>query len=167
MDTLYNRMTDLLANGRTLYMQMTAMSREKRDAISQNKIDELDRIVRDEQNQLVRIQDWDHRRVNLVIELAAILGKKAVDVNMEDFFEACSPSQRPLAEKLYRELLAVVEEQASLNEINKSLIEQRLEYINMMVDSMQPVQDHTHGYTNFGGEKERRKSNLSIIDTQA
>ena len=164
MDMLFRRFFEILTGERTLYSQLVQLSQEKKDAVSQNKIDELDRIVRDEQNQLVRLQEWERARRKCAEEFAQAMGRPAGDIGMKDFLEACPAPQKPMIEKLYRELLSVVEEQAALNDINRQLIEQRLEYIDMMVGSAQPVRDTSHVYDSAGGERKKWKPNLSIID---
>lgn len=166
MDTLYQRFADLLGSGRQLYAQMVALSQAKRKAILGNQIDELDRAVRDEQNQLVRLQEWERNRKKCADELALKLGLAPEELRINDIIDAAPEYERPRLNARYQELLAVVQEQVAVNDQNRVLIESRLEYVNVMVDTMRgDSQDTT--YTAQGGEPERLTRGSNIINLRA
>lgn len=169
MDLSLNRFADMLVNGKLLYSQMVTLSKEKKEAILSNKIDELDRVVRDEQNQLVRLQEWEKNRKRCAEEFAFKLGRSASDISIQNIIETAPDEQKQKLEGLHAELLKVVEEQVAINDVNRKLIETRLEYINMVVDTVRGDTDSSQMYSQSGAERDRQKpgGGSSIINIKA
>ena len=67
-------------------------------------------------------------------------------------------------EGIHVELVAVLDEQVKLNDVNRQLVESRLEYINFLIDTMGEETDGSNPYNSSGADARTREQRSRIID---
>jgi len=164
MNDLFTALCNLLAAEKGVYTQLVSLSRDKKDAVVANKIEDLDNIVRTEQGHLVRINELERERRRLMEEFEALAQKPAAELQIKDIIEICPEDKRPELEAIHVELVAVLDEQVKLNDVNRQLVESRLEYINFLIDTMGEETDGSNPYNSTGADARTREQRSRIID---
>lgn len=164
MQQLIALFCDVLTAERDIHVSLLAHSKQKKDAITKNDLPALDKIVKSEEVLLSQLNHWERKRKEYVAELAAGLGRPAQELLLQDFLSLCDEPNQAQLKELHHELKRLLEEQMEINELNKKLIESRLEYINYTLET---VSSNTQGASHiYGGGAQPghsgRKS--SIID---
>jgi len=156
---------DTLSAQREVHMELLSLSEQKKDAITKNDVPSLDRIVKGEEVLLSRLNQWEHKRRECVRELAGQVGRPVGEVVLRDFLPLCDTDQRERLETLHTELTSLLKRQIAVNDINKRLIESRLEYINYSLETASDAgQSAFHTYGEEGREFGRPERKTSFID---
>ena len=165
MRQLMDRFCDTLSAEREVHRELLTLSAKKKEAITKNDVTSLDRIVRGEEVLLSRLSHWEKKRKECVQTLSGKVGRPEEEVVIQDFFPLCEPDQKDRLSSLFRELTTLLEKQIAVNEINKRLIESRLEYINYSLETVAGNGlDAYHTYGGGGLENDRLSRKTSIID---
>ncbi len=126
-------LTVLLAES-DIYTQLLALSKDKKEAVLNNDLDQINRVVREEQALVARLSDKERLRLASVRELTAKLGDP--EATLMSFAALGTPQQQARLDDLQIALRGVLSELQAANEVNKRLIDTRLDYIRFVVDSM-------------------------------
>ncbi|MDR3207457.1 MAG: flagellar protein FlgN [Oscillospiraceae bacterium] len=161
---ILNNFCEVLSDERALHADLLALSTQKKDAITKNDVTALDNIVKGEELLLARLNNLERLRRECVSELAAELGRPAEEIVLRDFLSVSPPEQREQLTGLHRELRSLLERQIGINEINKRLIESRLEYIHYTMEAV--VGGDAVPYQTYGAGREaaRPTRKTTIID---
>lgn len=151
---------------KAVYEEVAALSAKKRDAISNGEIDSLNEIVRGEQACLIKIHDLERKREAISGKFSELCGKPAKDITMRDIIEVTPEGRRDALKALHSELSGVLNRQSELNEINRRLIEAKLEYLNFSLDVM-TSSGSAGTYSQAGEESSSRGQKINIIDQKA
>ncbi len=151
---------------KAVYEEVVSLSAKKSEAIAGGQIDILNEIVRDEQTCLVKIHDLERRREAISGKFSELCGKPAKEITMRDIIEVAPESGRGALQALHAELSDVLSRQSELNDINRRLIESKLEYINFSLDVM-TSNGNTGTYSQAGSESASRRQKVNIIDQKA
>ncbi|MCL2747419.1 MAG: flagellar protein FlgN [Oscillospiraceae bacterium] len=164
MQQSMDRFCEALSAEREVHRELLRLSARKRDAITSNDVSSLDKIVKNEETLLSRLGHWEKVRKACVVDLAKEVGRPAGEIVLKDFFEFCTERQKEQLSDLHTELGALLEKQITINEINKRLIESRLEYINFSLETA--VGGGQAAYHNYGDGQNavRPPSKTRIID---
>jgi flagellar biosynthesis/type III secretory pathway chaperone len=160
-----NQFCEVLASEKELHTGLLALSTQKKDAITKNDVRALDSIVKGEELLLARLNNLERQRRECVAELASGLGRPAEEIVLKDFMEVSSPEQRERLSGLHKDLSSLLERQIGVNEINKRLIESRLEYIHYTMEAVaggDAVSYQTYGAVGHEAARPARKT--TIID---
>ncbi len=167
MQQLALRFLAVMTDEKSLYEELLPLGMEKKEAITKNDIETLDRIVKEEQVFLGKVNERERVRKQLVGELAAHLKKPASEISMQDFLPSSPPEVQEKLKVLHRELGVLLQKHADLNELNRKLIESRLEFINYTLNAV--VQDDTpsHIYGGAGAASDPQRVSRNMIDRKA
>ena len=164
MQQMMERFCESLTAEREVHKELLSLSVRKRDAITSNDVPSLDRIVKNEELLLSRLSHWEKKRRDCVHDLAGQSGRPEREIVLQDFFNLCDEQQKERLSGLHSDLKTLLEKQIAINEINKRLIESRLEYINFSIETA--AGSGQAPYQTYGGGKENAKParKTSFID---
>ena len=164
MQPLMDRFCDTLSAEREVHKELLTLSAQKKEAITKNDVPSLDRIVRGEEVLLSRLNHWEKRRKECVRGIAARVDRPASEIILQDFLPLCNDSQRERLTELHREMTTLLEKQIAVNELNKRLIESRLEYIDFSLDTMAGTGEGAYQTYDGGRDLDRPTHKINIID---
>lgn len=161
MQMLLDQFCGVLAAERDVHRELLALSTAKKDVIIKNDIAALDKIVKKEQSLLMRLEDCEKKRRSCVGDLAGRVGRPAEQIVLQDFIDVSDEAGEALLRELYGDLTSLLEQQIQLNDVNKKLVESRLEYINFILEAAASQPNPSHIYGGGAGEnKQTRKPNF-------
>ncbi len=160
MESLFKQLLDILTEEKEIYKALLELSGKKKEAIVSSALESINRIVRDEQALVARIQDRERARAKCVMALCQLSGKK--DASLQSFaYLASTQEDRDRLDELQGTLPELIAQLRALNEINRQLIESRLKYVQFVMDSMTPGSGSaTYGAQGEDGRPDRPRLNL-------
>jgi len=132
---MYNRLIDILQNQLALYEELLEMSRQKKVFLIKNNIEAIRHITARESSLISKLQNFEREREKAVSELAGRLRVPPRGLTLSEIVDRMnnSPARNQLADLRMR-LRAGMDELKLLNEQNKALINQSLEYIDFTMN---------------------------------
>ncbi|MDR2670156.1 MAG: flagellar protein FlgN [Oscillospiraceae bacterium] len=164
MQTLLDAFCAVLTAERDVHRELLRLSEAKKVAITENNLSDLDGIVKQEQILLTRLNEEERKRRDCVNALAARLGQRAADIVLQDFLNVSDVRHAEQLNALYTELTDLLDRQVRLNEINRKLIESRLEYIHYTLDAVSQRQSPSRLYGVDGADAPAPARKNNIID---
>ncbi len=117
-----------------LHESLLALSRRKTEALKKNDIEALSALLADEQKHILAIRQLEERRQRWLKE---VLGDEAATV-VRCITMAKGKEREELSE-CHKRLKATVEAVAEVNELNRQLIEQSLQFVTAMIETFAPT----------------------------
>ena len=165
MDEIIDGLIFVLEHQKKLYSELLKLSAAKKEAIPSGRVEQLDKIVREEQMILMSLGDMERKRKRMSRELSIEAGGGPKDeMTISDIMAFASAEQAQKLGKIQSELGEIVEEQIKYNETNKKLLESRIEYINYMINMVSENFDASSTYSSEGAEGKRKEQKINIID---
>ena len=164
MTEIISRLITALGEQRDIYIKLYQLSLQKREAIESQDLDKLNLIVKDEQPLLIQLNESERGRVKILGELAPSLNKSAEKISLQDITEVCPTSFVAPLKRIHVELSNALTSQVSLNDVNRKLIESRLEYISFMMDSTS--NEFNNAYNLTGTDARRKPNGPRLIDLE-
>lgn len=149
------------------YKDILEMSKSKKKIITEGKVAELDKIVKLEQNMILNIGQLEKKREEEVSKLCGILGVKNEKITVSEISKYIQEEQKKELEKVQSELLEILSELKSVNDINGQLLEQSLEYIDYSINLISGAGMETGSLYEDIGRGKNRSSKKNIFDTKA
>lgn len=109
-----------------LHKSLLGLSYAKNSAIKENKMDELNRIVRDEQKHVSAVSILEKQRT---ASTAASVSDQLASLSEEDQAQAA---------QLRDELVQVMQELKAANDLNAELLDQSLQFVHLQLDLLAP-----------------------------
>ena len=136
---------------------------KKTEVLKKGDVDSLQEIMREEQKLTTAITMMENERQTA----AKAFLKKNGDgqITIADCIAAANPEAAETLKALQEQLITVIERLQNQNELNKQLIYQSLQYVNMNLDLLQPEKE-TAAYGR-PDEKKQPKPNKSFFDSKA
>ncbi|WNS81296.1 flagellar protein FlgN [Domibacillus sp. DTU_2020_1001157_1_SI_ALB_TIR_016] len=135
-----------------LHKSLLALAQAKTEAIKQNKMDELNRIVRDEQKHVSAIM---------------ILEKKRTEHSgqtLTELLPSLSAEERQGAEEIRGQLITVLQELQRTNRLNEELLDQSLQFVHLQLDLLAPPEAGNYAPD---GDSDQTPSAGPIFDSKA
>ncbi len=164
MESKIREFLKLLELQKDLYSQLLDLSEQKKMAITQSSLDELDKIVRAEQLLLIKASDLERRRKKATDEISKVTDISSAELSLRKIGEIAPDHLKAEIMDLHSELSVLLDKQVKINEINRRLLESRIEYINFMISTSSPDADASNKYGSAGEDKRVIKQNSNIID---
>ena len=165
MEHIVSRFMDVLSSQKEIHKRLVDLSEQKQEIIEKNDVTALDAVVKQEQRELTSLTSLEKRRRQLMEELSQKVNKPAGTIVLGDFLTVSTPKQREKLEPLSHEISSLLSEQMRLNDINKRLVESRLDYVHfaldMLTDDNDPSQHYGAAQGVAAGPSQRKSS---IID---
>jgi len=162
VDKLISNLITILGLQRDIYTKLHELSAQKRTAIEEQDVNALERIVKEEQPLMFMLTENERERKKLVAAFSDKTGVPADEITIQDIIEICPPSFITALKRTQIELTNIIQAQVAINEINRRLIQSRLEYISFMMDSTRDSLNNA--YSSSGSENQRLPRGPSTID---
>ncbi|QSZ28328.1 flagellar protein FlgN [Aceticella autotrophica] len=132
-------LVEILNGELLLYKDLLDIAVKKTDIIVQGKINELDKITKIEGNIILKLANLEDKRES---SLRNFSKEKEITIT-----ELCKilPAESEEMKKLQKNLKDVLNKLEQRNSLNKSLINQSLEYINSMIDFISSSLEQDNG----------------------
>ena len=126
----WKRLCDVLSEEKTVYTELLRLSDEKRTAIFEKNVEQLDAVVRLEQGLIARLNHWEKQRLACMDVPEGPSGPPTLLF----YADQAPPEEGGRLRGLHDELQGLLREMSKRNEENKKLIESRLEYVRFALD---------------------------------
>ncbi|MCI2253006.1 flagellar protein FlgN [Domibacillus sp. PGB-M46] len=134
-----------------LHKSLLSLARAKKDAIKENKMDELNRIIRDEQKHVSAVSILEKQR--------ASQSEGTVTEEIPNLLK----EEQEQAAYLRDELLGVLLELKEANDLNAALLDQSLQFVHLQLDLLAPPD--AGNYAPDGDQNE--PSSRPVFDSKA
>jgi len=163
MAGLISNLIEVLQGQVGLYQQISALSAQKKELIIGNDIESLRKIVAEENMVVPKVMRGDKERERIMKDICTVLNKKDEDMTLSYLVTLMEnqPEHGELAEVVEKTKTAVYELN-DINESNKVLIENALEFIDYNINLIHSTfADMPAGY---GGDYEEVGEQKSFLD---
>lgn len=134
-----------------VYKKLLDITISKKDIIANNQIKELDQMTKVEQTLILQIGQLEESRETLTSNLKNHFGDQ--ELNMQRLIDYLPEEDKDFLFDLREDLLKTLTVIDSENKLNKTLIEDSLEYVNFNLDLLTAV-NNDGSYENTATEKE-------------
>jgi len=148
LDTLVvERLLQVLDEEARLYEDILKISKNKTDVIVKGNVAELENIVKIEQSIVLRINELEDMRDEVVGKLSAEVGLKPSEVSISSLLGHLKGEQAEKLKCFQERMMAILGELKNINELNAKLINNSLEYINFSINLLAAADaaDGTYG----------------------
>ncbi|MDO5291525.1 MAG: flagellar protein FlgN [bacterium] len=139
MASLVEELVTVLKEETKLYTDLLPVAESKTPVIVENDLAELEKITQVEQELVDEITVQEHKRLQIVKNIAIVLGKKEAQIKSKDIIEYLvkEPSEQRELQILHDQLRQTIQKLMEVNNRNKSLINQSLEMIEFNMNFIQ------------------------------
>lgn len=141
MASLMENLIDVLGNLCDEYENLLGLSRNKTPVIVAGNLEELSKITDEEQIVVSRINHLDHKRQEVVRDIANVVNKDVEDLKLTSIIQMLEP--RPVEQKnlsaVYDRLRVIVEQVQRVNAQNKELLTSALEMVEFDINMLQAM----------------------------
>ncbi|MCD6364129.1 MAG: flagellar protein FlgN [Synergistetes bacterium] len=155
------RLSSILEEEISLYEKWCELSSRKKEAVINNDIDSLTRVITEERMLLVEAERLEAKRLKEISRIANELGVSE-NMKISDLKRYLSKEKFSVVEERASQLRNVLAKLRELNETNRYLVESTLKYISYMIDAlMNSVSRATYG------RKKAQASSFSFFEGEA
>ena len=163
MSKYVERLIEFLATEEAVYKQLLDYSDLKRKAIVDGDIEELDRIVTEEEQLIDQITKAENARNLLTDEMSGTYNVPAESITVTSWPEKIDEETSSKLEMLQNQLQEVLQELDRQNQINAKLIEVHLSYIDFLFDSATHTKETT-AYSADGSLESKKSQAANLFD---
>lgn len=131
MASLIDELIDVLDKEEKEYQDLILLSREKTPVIVKGDLEKLQKITEAEQFVVGKLNKLEKRRTEVAKDIAVVLGKEEDGLKVPDIIEilASQKTEQDRLKEVYDRLKSTLKEMVRLNDINKGLVKESLEFI--------------------------------------
>ena len=139
MASLIENLISVLEEENALYEQLIPIAEKKTQVIVANDLESLQNITASEQAIVDRISALEKQRSKVIVDMGTVLGKKPEELNFRTLVTMLKgqAKEQEKLRSLHDRLKKTTDHMISLNERNKSLIQQSLEMIEFNLNYIQ------------------------------
>ena len=148
-----------------IYEKLLKISEHKTKVIVENKVAELEALVKEEQNHIAEIAKLEEERESLVQSAAESTGKDSESLNITELAAMLPDNEAAKLRNSSRNISIILESLKNINELNGKLIKNALEYINFSINLLSGSSVSVSNYENTGnidGQKSRSMFDLKL-----
>jgi flagellar biosynthesis/type III secretory pathway chaperone len=143
-----------------LHESLYKLAQRKTEALKKNDVDTLSTLINEEQKHIFAIRQFEERRVRWMEKTFP----NAQNMTITRCIELADEKERGKLTELYERLTKTIAQLKQVNELNKQLLEQSLQFVSAMLDVVMPsAQPITYNETNQYEEP----LNCSIFESKA
>ena len=158
----------LLREQKAVLGSMLELAKEERQIIISGESDRLEDVIRLELRELNKLGAVEKKRLELHKVIAAELSLTGDEITVSKIAEKAQPDERDEITALQVELMALIEEHASVNMENRELIKAHMEYSETMLELMVGSEDPLNNmYGGDGRAAPDRKKTTGFYDGHA
>lgn len=151
MASLIDELIDVLDKEEKEYQDLILLSREKTPVIVKGDLDKLQKITEAEQFVVGKVNKLEKKRVEVVKDIAIVLGRDENTLKVKEIADLLQsqPTEQGRLLEVYERLKATIKEISTVNEINRGLIKESLEFIEFNLNLVKGVYEEpgTGNYT--------------------
>jgi hypothetical protein len=147
-----------------IYQDILELSLNKKQAIIDGDVKNLEKIVNKEKALAMSLIKLDNIRVRIVNEILKENGVDSVE-NITELSEYINPMAKEKILKLKSKLNHVIKKVRNENELNKDLVEQQLDYIQFNIDLMKNVDLGSNNYSKEANDNVK-KGRKNLFDAK-
>ena len=133
--TIIDELTDVLTEEYDIYGHLIDAARRKKNCVIKNRLAELNAVSNDENAAASRLSKLDRRRASLARDMATVLNIKDPDLTLMTIADNLKDgSERERLSGLAALIRAKISELRALNNENRALIENALQYIEFSIN---------------------------------
>lgn len=131
MASLMEELLGVLRQEKQGYINLTELSEEKRVCIIKGDVDTLDAISEKEQKETSDLKNLENKRVNILKDMAVVLGKDGEDITISAMIEMLErqPSEQAKLIQAKDELVAQASQMQIANQQNEILLRHAMEMV--------------------------------------
>lgn len=131
MASLMDELLGVLRQEKQGYINLTELSEEKRVSIIQGNVDTLDSISSKEQEVTSELKNLENKRVNILKDMAVVLGKDDEDITISKMIEMLErqPGEQAKLIQAKDELVACASKMQIANQQNEILLRHAMEMV--------------------------------------
>ncbi|WP_027965375.1 flagellar protein FlgN [Halalkalibacillus halophilus] len=150
-----------------LNISLLNLSKEKTERLKENDIDAFNEILMKERKHIQAIEQVEIKRIEATEAWFEDHAPKAEDKTISRVIELVEDKeQNAQLEKLYDSLIYTLADLKSQEKLNRDLIEQSLQMVELSLDLMQPNHQKDLNYQK-PKRKEQQSSSTSVFDSKA
>ena len=170
MASLMEELITTLDTEEVLYRQLIPVEEEKTRAIIANDLESL-RVITEQEHDLVdRTSAAEHKREQIVVDMATVLGMDPKTITLEQITGALKnqPEDQKKLQMIHDRLKRTVEQLQELNERNRLLLEEAMEMVqfNMNVIRSTRMSSGSSNYSSNASEVEGMAPQHGIFDAK-
>ncbi len=161
--------TDLTAVFHTLhelYAKLLGVSEQKCEYIKKGDTDGVLKILKEESALINAIGDIEKARIAAVDKFCITLGFQADNITLETILKYCNDKQKSELRALSAKLTDIAEKQIIVNQINKNLIMDNLQYIDFMLNTISGATVITNSYDKTGRDANSERIHRAGIELE-
>lgn len=154
-----------LENEKNIYEKLLSLSMEKKDAIIEGKVNELDNFIKLEGNLILEIGKLENERDSAAEDLAKALGCSREDLTISYICNEVKDIRCTQLRQIADSIGSTLSQLKEINDLNGKLIEQSLEYINFSINL---ISDSLEGQKVVyeGKPEESKDNNVRLFDAK-
>ena len=138
MAGMIDQLADVMKEQTERHNELYGLSLEEKEAIIKNDIDTLQKLVNLKNMVISQNNRLEKQRISLVKDIADVMGNKKDDLSLADVIEILK--EQPAEQEKLREAGNLLKEAVSklkeANDINKSLLESSLEFVEYSLNAL-------------------------------
>lgn len=164
MPGLINELIDVLNSQSEVYEKLLELSMSKKNVIIKNEINVLKEITASENALIGKSQRLEKKRLGLISDVANVLNEKEENITLTSLAEIIKEqAEHEILVEATKRIRTVLEELKTVNDGNKILIENSLEYIDFNINVMQSTfSEEPPTYSSKGEEIVKSRSILDV-----
>ncbi len=141
MASLIDELIDVLDKEEKEYQDLILLSREKTPVIVKGDLERLQKITEAEQYVVGKVAKLEKKRVEVAKDIAIVLGRDEESLKVREIADLLQsqPTEQGRLIEVYERLKATLQEMTTVNEINKELIRESLEFIDFNLNLVKGV----------------------------
>ncbi|HOQ13908.1 MAG TPA: flagellar protein FlgN [Bacillota bacterium] len=155
-----------LERARDIVIKLTDVAFQKEKILKKDDITALNDLVQNEEEIIAELRVNEEARKQIVASLMSDTGAKTDDVKLSDIIECVkSPDIKARLSDISSKLNEETEKLMSQNEINRALINSKIEYTNFMINLMY-MAGKEEGFNSYDpqGNKQGENESTSLLD---
>ena len=137
--SLIQELMNILEEETGCYQTLLDMADNKRDVIIQGDVPSLQEITKKEQELAGFLLRLEKKRQENVMDICQVTNRKPEDMTIQKLIDLLKGNEKNQLKETQEELLSVVEQLKSKNELNKKLIAQSLELLDFTMNAVQSM----------------------------
>ncbi len=150
MATLIDDLIDVFDKQILLYNDLLAIGKEKKNVILENNIETLTTMNTVENTIISKINRLEKQRISVINDICEVLSINLDDFTLSNLSDSLNVEEdKNKVIKIKDELNAIIAELKKVNDVNKTLIESSLDYVNFSLNTLKSAREPIEtGYEN-------------------
>lgn len=170
MAGLIEELMNILEKENEEYQTLLEISKVKTGVIIKNDIQELSKIIEEEQAVVGRITPLDKKRVEYTKDIATVINRKPETLTITRLMELMEgqPKVKKRLAELHDKLHDTMTQMAKVNEMNKGLLQEALDLVNFDINLLNNLKQAplTANYNKSAYNTEIRMESRGAFDTK-